>query len=71
MEWKEDMVKQVFMPHDADEALWIIVPKVDIEDFVSSHFEVRYTKVRRRLPHISAAMHHRIGRNFGGINDIW
>jgi hypothetical protein len=21
MEWKEDMVKQVFMPHDADEAL--------------------------------------------------
>jgi hypothetical protein len=35
MEWKEDVVKKIFMPHDADEVLRIIVPKVDTKDFLS------------------------------------
>jgi hypothetical protein len=35
MEWKEDMVKKIFMPHDSDEFLRIIVPNVDITKMIA------------------------------------
>jgi hypothetical protein len=38
-EWKEEKVGEIFMPHDAEEVLKIIIPKIQVEDFVSWHFE--------------------------------
>jgi hypothetical protein len=38
-EWKEDVVKKIFMPHDAEEVLKIRIPNLEQEDFVSWHFE--------------------------------
>jgi hypothetical protein len=47
MEWKEEVVNKIFMPHDAEEILKIRLPKADTKDFVSwkleksGHFLVR------------------------------
>jgi hypothetical protein len=38
-EWKEDVVKQIFMAHDAEEVLKIRLPQSDSEDFISWQFE--------------------------------
>jgi hypothetical protein len=38
-EWKEDKVREIFMPYDAEEVLKIRIPKIQVEDFVSWHFE--------------------------------
>jgi hypothetical protein len=33
--WNENLVKRIFMPHDADEILKIRLPRFDQEDFCS------------------------------------
>ena len=33
LEWKEEVVKDIFMPHDAAKVLKIRLPKDDYEDF--------------------------------------
>jgi hypothetical protein len=38
-EWKERVVKEIFMPHDAAEVLKIRLPKEKCKDFVCWHFE--------------------------------
>jgi hypothetical protein len=38
-EWKEDVVKEIFMAHDAEEVLKIRLPQSDSEDFISWQFE--------------------------------
>jgi hypothetical protein len=33
--WKEDLVRKIFMPHDAEEILKIRLPRIDEDDFIS------------------------------------
>jgi hypothetical protein len=33
--WKEDLVRKIFMPHDAEEILKICLPRIDEDDFIS------------------------------------
>jgi hypothetical protein len=33
--WKEEIVRKIFMPYDAEEVLKIRTPAVDTEDFIS------------------------------------
>jgi hypothetical protein len=39
VEWKVDVVNQIFMPHNAEEVLKIILPKTDSKYFISWQFE--------------------------------
>jgi hypothetical protein len=33
--WKEELIRNIFMPHDADEILKIRLPRTEEEDFIS------------------------------------